>query len=1154
MRLERLGLVRYGRFTGRVLDFGARPEAGPDLHLVYGPNEAGKSTTLAAWLDLLYGIGAQSPYGFLHPYATMRLEASLELEGRPRVFARIKRPQNSLLGPDEQPLPDAAILSELGGIGRDAYRTMFSLDDDTLEAGGESILASRGDLGQLLFSASAGLAALGQRLERLKQEADSFYKPSARKTGLAELKARLATLKEERDAIDTLASVHARLVEEEKTSRDAYGAATAERGRLQAEQDAIARQIGALPRLGDLKATSQRLAQLAALPEPPPGFAAELPGLQQREVQLATRRAGLQQEASALQHSLAALAEDPAALAEADTFDALDDLRARHSTAARDLPARQLERAETERSIAALLVEIGRPGATDPRALLIGAAPSTGLMELVEARSGISARLAAAETEVKAARAALEEAQARLGAGGPVSPMRPEGLAMLASVLKSLRAADVDGERQRALRARDAAVAALDEALAALAPWHGDAAALALLIVPDAATLADWKSGLDRAESEVTLKRADVDRLITEVSRQQAESDALDALAGPGTEAETAAARLAREAAWTEHRGRLDAASAAAFEAAMRRDDVATGARLLGVTAGARRTALAQSLAIVRSERDSAANLLAAAEQRLTAERDRIAAMVEAVVPSLMARSGLGGFATWLRRREQTLESRAAAQAAEAAFANAERAVESAKEALLAALHDAGLTPDGGSDLGRLRVLAEDAAESAAAAAGLAKALKERQRDFVRREAERSEAAAVDADWQAAWRQALAGTWLDEADPAVGAMRAILTALQGLAAELAKAASLSDRIAKMELDQKTYRATLERLADALGQAAEPDTAVLAARLGERIAAARANENEHRALSQRLAANAEAETAIAGEEAIFRRQSNAMMLHFGVETLADVAVALAAVAERTTLEKSAAAAERDIIAALDVADITDAEGVLAATDRDALTARRADLQRQLADLDQRCEQLYAAHSVAFDRLERIGGDGTVAAIEVSRRTVLAEIEDGAIRTLRLRAGIGAAEAALRLYRERHRSQMMARASEAFRTISRGAYAGLTSQADKDGERLIALVAGGGSKAAAELSKGTRFQLYLALRVAGYFEFAASRRAVPFIADDIMESFDDFRAEEAFRLFAGMAEVGQVIYLTHHQHLIPIAENVCPTIRVHRLAAD
>ena len=84
-----------------------------------------------------------------------------------------------------------------------------------------------------------------------------------------------------------------------------------------------------------------------------------------------------------------------------------------------------------------------------------------------------------------------------------------------------------------------------------------------------------------------------------------------------------------------------------------------------------------------------------------------------------------------------------------------------------------------------------------------------------------------------------------------------------------------------------------------------------------------------------------------------------------------------------------------------------------------------------------------------------------------------------------------------------------------------------------------------------SKGTRFQLYLALRVAGYHEFVGARTAVPFVADDIMETFDDFRAEEAFRLFSEMAGVGQVIYLTHHQHLCEIARNVCPSVQVHSL---
>ena len=66
----------------------------------------------------------------------------------------------------------------------------------------------------------------------------------------------------------------------------------------------------------------------------------------------------------------------------------------------------------------------------------------------------------------------------------------------------------------------------------------------------------------------------------------------------------------------------------------------------------------------------------------------------------------------------------------------------------------------------------------------------------------------------------------------------------------------------------------------------------------------------------------------------------------------------------------------------------------------------------------------------------------------------------------------------------------------------------------------------------MSKGARFQLYLALRVVGYFEFVDQHGPVPFVADDILETFDDFRAEEAFRLFTEMAGVEQVIYLSHY----------------------
>ena len=103
-------------------------------------------------------------------------------------------------------------------------------------------------------------------------------------------------------------------------------------------------------------------------------------------------------------------------------------------------------------------------------------------------------------------------------------------------------------------------------------------------------------------------------------------------------------------------------------------------------------------------------------------------------------------------------------------------------------------------------------------------------------------------------------------------------------------------------------------------------------------------------------------------------------------------------------------------------------------------------------------------------------------------------------------------------------MMERASRAFNLISRGKYKGLTAQPNGSMETLIALGKDGGSKEVDQLSRGARCQLYLALRVAGYHELAKARPPAPFIADDIMETFDHFRATPAKARLVNRSIVG------------------------------
>ena len=351
MRLARLDLTRYGKFTDHAIDFGTRETGRPDLHIIYGENESGKSTVLAAYLDLLFGIEPRSPYNFLHPYPSMRIGAAIELGGNARNLVRIKRPQNSLLDSAEQPIGEGVIAGALGGIDREAYRTMFSLDDETLEKGGESILASQGDLGQLLFAASAGLAEFSQTLAAIRVEVEGFYKFHARGGELAALKARLAVLKDQRDGIDTGAREYAQLIDTRDRALRQYNDAIGERGKTQSRVDEIQRWVSALPRLAELRDLRGELVPLADLPEPPAHWADELPLLQKAEIELATKRDGFGDEIKKLTGELHAIVVNENALAAVEGFDRLADLRARYVTAEKDLPERRLQLRDSDREV-----------------------------------------------------------------------------------------------------------------------------------------------------------------------------------------------------------------------------------------------------------------------------------------------------------------------------------------------------------------------------------------------------------------------------------------------------------------------------------------------------------------------------------------------------------------------------------------------------------------------------------------------------------------------------------------------------------------------------------------------------------------------------------------------------------------------------------
>ncbi len=1161
MRLARLDLVRYGKFTGRTLDFGSARAGRPDLHVIYGPNEAGKSTAFAAYLDLLFGIRAtkEPNYAFLHPYPTMRIGARLDLSGGPRDLVRIRRAQATLLDVEDRPVDEGLLTAELGGIGRDAYRSMFSLDDDSLEQGGDDILASRGDLGQILFSGSAGAAGLSRALDGMREEADRFFRPGAQKTRLNDLRAELDDLKAGRDEADTQAPVYKRLVEERDRAAAAYDAALTARSEAAVRRDEIGRLLAALPRLVRLRGLRDAVAPLLALPDPPDGWSRDLPELDKEEVRLDAEARAVAREADELARELDGLVDDPAALALAEQHEGLSTTRAAAVTAGTDLPRRRLRLAEAEGAVAAAMARLGRP-VGDPDAVALPAAVVGTLRALVTEWSGVGARLDDARVEVEAATRELAAARDALAAaGGGDGAGDGAALARVAALLEALSQADPARARRAAERARDKAEGRVAEALRTLAPWTGTAEQLAALALPAERDVAAWAAALAEAEAETARRDGEAADLSVERDALRAQVDALARLAGPLSDAEALALRTGRERAWAAHRARLDAASADDFEDAMRRDDAVAAARFGQAGDVARLKEASLTLAGLETRLGAAVARAGDARRRGAAAEVAASRATASFEPPFREAPTPAGLAAWLARTGPVLRALADARDAADACRDAAEECGAWRDRLHGALAEAGVAPAPGADLDALAAAARTAVDGRATLDALARTLAQAEARVAERAAALGRAEAAAAGWRARWEAACAGCWLGEGGsaPPLAAVGEMLDVLSGLAPELRTRADLLHRIAAMEADEARFAARVTDLAAALamegpGAAADPERVLaIDAAIGRRIAGARAAQTARDAGRAKLAAVETRRAGIVESQSANAARADRLRDFFGVATLAEVGARLKLCEERDRLRREVTALEDEIRAGLRRPDIAGAEAQLEGLDAEALereidgVAGRYDA----ADLD--LQTHHAARTAAQARVDAVGGDDVVARLETRRRVVLLDIEEQARGFIRLKGGIAAAEQALTTYRDRHRSAMLQEASKAFALISRGGYAGLAAQPSDKGEILIARAADGTTKQAADLSKGTRFQLYLALRAAGYREFAATRRPVPFVADDIMETFDDFRAEEAFRLFGAMAEVGQVIYLTHHRHLVDIARAACPAVTVHDL---
>ncbi|MER9223219.1 AAA family ATPase [Mesorhizobium sp. M0644] len=1155
MRLRRLDLTRYGKFTDKAIDFGPRPSSGLDLHIVFGLNEAGKSTALSAYLDLLFGIEERSRYNFLHDYSSMRIGGLLEFEAQTLAVSRTKSRSNSLHDTEGRPLSEIAISAHLAGLSRDAYSSMFSLDDETLEAGGKAILESRGDLGKLLFTASAGLGHASDVLAALETEADRLHRKQAQTTEIALLKKRLAELKSRKETIDTLASTFEALEAERVEAQDKYDRSLAERSALSARLATIDRYVRAAPLLPEIRRKANRLAELPDLPSPPRTWSGSVAELIDRDARLRTRLQANADEIDRATAKIEAVAVDDAVLAISEQVRGLADSKARYLSAGMDLPTRQMEVQILDQVVANCIAALGRSAEQDPSRLILPSFVVGPLRNMVEQRSGITGSLRMARDEAAAALDGLNATRGRVGEERAVpEPARARLMAAVSEAKASSHAREISEARA----SEDERQTMLADAMRRLQPWSGDANALSKISVPPPTQIDAWKTlaaDLQRDNAVFSERLAEYEQSRIATSSRLAAVRASADLADDDT---AAAIRRERDEAWRNHRADLKAETADAFAAALAKDDHVGAARLAHAGELADLRAIKQKAAETGAAIDRSSCQLAGVGQRAEIASVEIKRMASALLEDCQAQSldlMIGLLEERISARVEALVAWDDILLARARIERATAEGERIRLGLASALQSVGIQTEAGEALEALVVAADrfldrqakvDAERAEALRSVAAKEEELAARRLAVEIAERRESA-----WQAEVKETLKGTWLEEGIAGTG-LGSVLDQLSELSKALQDREAMRIRIRKMEADRTAFADELDRLGALAGEGASGEAPEqVSVRLTERLEQAERAREARANLLLDVQKLQDVREALNAEVAAHETTKQEVLDAFGVRTLPEVGERDEQLRERDGLQSATAELEERLASELALDDFIQAQSVLEGLDLDGLAIEKAEVERRLADLDESLQQQLVRRTRATDKLDAIGGDSAVARIDADRRTVLLEIEEKAVRYIELKLGVMSASSALRVYRERHRSGMMSEASDAFALITRGQYTGLTTQPVKGDEVLIAMQQDGQSKVADALSKGARFQLYLALRLAGYYEFAKLRPAVPFIADDIMETFDHLRSEEVFRLFGEMAGVGQVIYLTHHQHLCDIARAVIPDVVIHEL---
>ncbi|WP_438033670.1 AAA family ATPase [Sorangium sp. So ce204] len=1162
MRLIELHLKAFGPFTERTLTFG---DKGGVVHVVYGRNEAGKTSTLRALGDLLFGFPHQSPAAFLHDERTLRVGAALESDsGATLRFFRRKGRVKTLLDAEEGVLDDGALKPFLGALERPFFERIFGLDHEQLREGGEALLKDGGDAGLGLFEAGAGLAGMRKVLEEIDGDAGKLFRPRGQNQLINEALKRLAEVRKElkqralsgdewRAVRDELTGVRVQLENVSKRVQELW----AEREKLHRIQRNL------LP-LAERSALLAERMSLALVPDLPDDAPTQRENAESSLGEARRRLTGAEQEIVRLSGRRDAITPREGVLTQADAIERLARQRGDIESKLADLPKREAELRQLRTEITRLLGQAGfRAKDAEVREILPRRPEIAAIRDMVREQQRLGA-------EHEQARKTVEgyEVDLRTAEGTLARSVEPRDTAPLAAAVgEALKLGDPGKSLRTAQTEAAAAGEALTQALRKLAFWtFGDVELEALPVPPDAIIDRFARAFRDEHEQKIRARGA-LEDARQELDRAEAELTHLGAAGEIPTAEAVRSARRRRERGFRLLRrgfidGREDvAAEAAAFAPGLPladayEDSVAAADELADtLRAEAARVERHRSLLVeVARRRD----LVAAQEGELRGvEVSAIRTEEEwrALWPSLgFAPQPPDEMLKWLAQRTRVLERRATARVRQDALRELEETHANARRSIGRALTLVGEQgASGDEDLAMLLARAQRLVEQSAAERNARKSLLQTI-DSLRSklDAARQSYAYKEAqleEWRARWG-VFASRFGRDLTVMPAEMEAILDLCDETSRKLDDADKLEHRIRRIGED----RGTFEQAVSACVTAAAPELAALGAvdaadRLTKMLALARTDAKQREGLEAEIAHHArivdECRAAIARHAAKLEELCRSA----SCSTLDDLRAIERTWQQRRDLEHRLGTAERHLLAGGGGRSLQDLAAEAAGANGDTLPGLIQERDEEARQLDTEKTELARKEGELRTRFDAMSGGDQAALAAQSAQAEITKIHEGAEQWIRLTLASALLQRGIERYRERNQGPILGRASTLFERLTLSSFSRLVVDLGKDDEPVLLGVRPDGKSVGVEgMSDGTRDQLFFALRLAVIEQYVSRNERLPFVADDILIHFDDPRSEAALRILGDLAERTQVLYFTHHEHMVETARRALGSERL------